>query len=72
MRGGVGSAVEPATGRLVADPAAFRGPLGVRDLADRAWRRGHDPGVHRRFRTARQGRTADESDGDEDHLPPGW
>lgn len=62
----------PAIGRLVADPAAFRGPLGLRDLADRARRRGHDPGVHGRQWPARQGRTVDESDGDEDHLPAGW
>lgn len=71
MRGGVGPAVQSPAGRLVADPAAFRGPLGLRDMADRARRRGHDPGVHGRQWPARQGRTAHEPDGNEDHLPAG-
>ncbi len=71
VRGGMGPAEQPAAGRLVTDQATFRRPLGLRHMADRARRRGHDAGVRPGIRPARQGRTADEPDGNEDHLPSG-
>ena len=70
-RGGVGPAVERAPGGLVADQAAVRRPLGVRDLADRAWRERHDACVRRGQRAAWPCRGDPQPDADEDHLPSG-